>query len=77
MESIRTTLFLPKEYHRVLKEIAHRKHTSMAQLIKQALNVVFFKNEQKTTKDLWGCVENTKISEAEFDQVKTKFKPFP
>lgn len=75
MESIRTTLFISRKSHRALKELAHRQKTSMAKLIQGALDLVYFRKERKTARDLWGCCENTHLSEADFESAKDQLKP--
>lgn len=75
MESIRTTLFISRRYHRALKELAHRQNTSMAKLIQGALDLVYFKKERKTARDLWGCCENTHLSDKDFDEAKNQLIP--
>lgn len=76
METIRTTLFLPKPYHRALKNLSVKQHLSMAQLVKLAIERVYFSNKKrKSAKDLWGCVENTEIADKEFQKLKSKLHP--
>lgn len=75
MELMRTTLFLPKKEHRLLKELSLKKQTSMAKLVQKALKMVYFKDQEKGAKSLWGVAQNTNISEKEFGELKSKLNP--
>lgn len=75
MQQIRTTLFLPQKIHRFLKELAHKNRTSMAKLIQAAVEKMYLSPHAPTAKDLWGSVENTEISEKEFESLKNSLNP--
>jgi hypothetical protein len=75
MENVRTTLFLPKKYHRALKSLAHERGTSMARLIQEALEKTLFRKQQKKAKDLWGCTKKTDLAEADFQALKAQLNP--
>lgn len=75
MESVRTTLFIPRKYHRALKMLAHQKNTSMARLIQGALDLAYFRKDRKTASDLWGCCENTHLTDKDFEAAKNRLTP--
>lgn len=77
MESIRTTLFLPANYHKNLKSLAHQRKTSMAKLIQEALEKVFFSNSRKTltARDLCGIAKGSDLSEKDFQDIKQLLIP--
>lgn len=75
MELMRTTLFLPKKEHRLLKELSLKKQTSMAKLVQKALKIVYFRDQERGAKSLWGVAQNTNISEKELTELKSKLNP--
>ncbi len=77
MDTIRTTLFLPVNYHKTLKSLAHEHNTSMAKLIQSALEKVFFSKprQEKTAQHLCGIAKRSDVSDKDFRNLKRLFIP--